>query len=134
MKLAIIILLASAVSLAAWDSAPKQLTPEQAELLARTAAESIGLTKLKGFSLDMSQIKEFPDYYFFEVLINQPGAQGISERYAVNKLTGDVWATFGCSRVSSRHLASLQRKMRSELGLGEKEYSRHRKDASPCLQ
>jgi hypothetical protein len=75
MKAALIILLVSSIPSTLWaDNTPKQLTLEQAELLARTAADSIGLTRLKGFSLDMNQIKEFPDYYFFDVLSNQPGA------------------------------------------------------------
>jgi hypothetical protein len=134
MKAALIILLVSSIPSTLWaDNTPKQLTLEQAELLARTAADSIGLTRLKGFSLDMNQIKEFPDYYFFDVLSNQPGAQGVSEHYAVNKITGDVWTSFGCSRVSSRHLAQLQHKMRIELGLSDKDYRWHRKDSRPCL-
>ena len=115
-----------------FGGASKQFTPEQAELLARAAAEAKGVTKLSGFSLERARMEQFPNFYFFDALVSERGAEGFSGHYAVHKLTGDVWDPYACSRLSSPRLLALQRKLRKEMGLTTKEYELHQKD-DPCL-
>ncbi len=129
--LAFVLIAVSAFALQTAQQA-KRLSREQAELLARTAADAQGLTKLRGFALEPAQMKEFPDFYFFDALVAEPGAQGFSGHYAVSKLTGDVWDPFKCGRISSGALSELQRKIRSDLGLTAAEYRRHARN-KPCL-
>lgn len=133
MKQAIIFLVfaATSVVLKAGDQS-KCFSIEQGELLARTAAEPSGVTKLGGFSLERETMKQFPDFYFYDALVSEPGAEGFSGHYAVNKFTGEVWDPQRCSRFSDPDLSKLQRNMRKELGLSAKAYRQHRK-SDPCL-
>jgi hypothetical protein len=133
MKSSLIVLLLVTFSLAinALDT-PRQFSLEQAELLARTAAEATGVTKLKGFSLERAQMVQFPDFFFFDALVSEPGAEGFSGHYAVHKITGEVWDPYACSRLSNPRLSELQRRLRKEIGLSAKLYKQHRKD-NPCL-
>ena len=130
-KMVFLLLLTVPVVLIAGEPS-KRLSVEQAELLARTAAESSGVTRLKGFSLEKASLKQFPDFYFFDAIVAEAGAEGFSGHYAVNKITGEVWDPYKCARFSDPHLSKLQNKMRKELGLSGEDYRQHRND-NPCL-
>jgi hypothetical protein len=111
----------------------KYLSVEQAEFLARTAANETGIAKLKGFSLERAQLDEFPDFYFFDALVSEPGAEGFSGHYAVNKYNGDVWNPYRCSRFSGKNLIKIQKKIKKEIGLKTEKQSPNFKDNPPCL-
>ena len=134
MKHTIILFVMAAISATLWaNEVPKQFSVEQAELLARTAAQGVGTTKLKGFSLERAQLDQFPEFYFFDALVSEPGAEGFSGHYAVNKFTGEVWDPYRCLRFSDAHLLKVQRQMRKEIGLSAQGLRQRRKDEPPCL-
>ena len=108
----------------------KGLSLEQARLLARTAAGLEGLTKYKDFYLEGVPMYKYPDFYFFYGYI--PGTQGSNGHYAVNKFTAEVWDPYSCFRYGASALSKLQKKLRRELGLTEKDYRKHQDD-DPCL-
>jgi len=129
--LAAVLLVTLAPGMIAAD-APRELSPEEVELLARTAAEATGVAKLKGFSLARAQMYQFPHFYFFDALVSEPEAQGFSGHYAVNKITAEVWDPYGCSRLSHPSLSELQQKLRTEIGVSAKKYRQFSKE-DPCL-
>jgi hypothetical protein len=114
------------------DERLKRLDLTQARSLARVAAESSGFSTRSGFSLEDAELKQYPDFYFFSVLLPAEGAEGSSANYAVNKYTGEVWKPFGCHRVSSSRLSKLRQKLMKQLGLTKEELRQHQDDI-PCL-
>lgn len=113
-------------------TAQKPLSLEQAQSLARAAAEEEGLTRMRGFALENGRMEEFPAFYFFDAIVAAPGAEGFSGHYAVDKFTCEVWDPYKCSRLTGPNLSQLQRKLRAELGITNKRSRQHRRD-SPCL-
>lgn len=111
---------------------PRRISVEHAKLLARAAAESEGLTRLKGFALEEARLEQFPDFYFFDALVSEPATEGFSGHYAVDKLTGDVWDPYKCTRFSGPHLLKLQRQFKQQLGSNAREDRQLAKD-KPCL-
>ncbi len=114
------------------DEGLKQLSMAQARSLARVAAESSGFSARSGFSLEDAELKQYPDFYFFSLLLPGQGAEGSSANFAVNKYTGEVWKPFGCHRVASSRLSKLRQKLIMQLGLTKEELRQHQDDI-PCL-
>jgi hypothetical protein len=133
MKYTIVFFFMTTIHVALWaGETPKYLSVEQAKSLARAAAQETGIAKLKGFSLEEAHLDHFPDFYFFDALVSEPGAEGFAGHYAVNKFTGEVWNPIRCLRFSGKGVRKIQEKLKKEIGLGTQGLQ-PLDDNTPCL-
>jgi hypothetical protein len=104
---------------------PPILTPEQAQTLVTLAFEH-QIAFLKGRHGPYFPQGYYPAgfderYYWFDVLGGGPGSVNLG-RFAVNKLTGEVWDTFlDCHVVHFPALTRMQRDLRRRDGLSAHE-------------
>jgi hypothetical protein len=87
---------------------------------------------LPGFGLDNMNAPNFPDFYFFEGLWDNPDGSAVSGHYAVDKKTGDVWNGVVCRQFVSRSLRKAQHALRKSIGLSEQEYQRIKRPGPMC--
>jgi hypothetical protein len=111
---------------------PRLLTEQDARQLVNAAAPK-SMTDLPGFGLDMYRRPGCSDFFFFDVLWNNPDPQGsiLSGHFAVDLRTGEVWDPLIPKRITSRKLERLQRDLRKKIGLSDSEYKKLR-DRYPC--
>jgi len=73
-----------------------------------------------------------PFFVFYGV--NQPPVEGSFGYFAVNPWTGDVWALWGCRKLSTRALRKSQAEIRKRFTREElKQYARLRRIKPECI-
>ena len=102
------------------------LTQEEACDLVYAALHGQKALKLPGFGLDEYSDVHFPRFYGFEGTWDNPSGSVVTDHYAVDSQTGDVWSATVCSEYKSRHLRKLQRLLRKRHGISERDYQRIR--------
>jgi hypothetical protein len=104
-------------------SAPAKLhgqeaTPAVTEKTAHELAESTLTAEARQFSgmrFDREQGPHVAGFYWFEVTADVPdGASPLLGYFAVNKVTGDVWAPVPCEKLTSPEIRRLQRRLRGQ--------------------
>ncbi len=111
----------------------KDVSEDDARKLVMLFAASRGLTKLNGFMLDAYTLPVLPDYYLFDALWNNPRPGGVvAARFAVDRLTGDLWNANQCEGLSSPAIRGVQQQIRGRLGLSWAAYQRARRPGPLC--
>jgi hypothetical protein len=132
MRLLMTVLVSCAFAAAAYCASSHEITDDQARALVSLAfAHQVRHIKHRGTSFlypDPANHPDFdPRYYDFDVDgkgWTPPGIEqeGLLGRFAVNKMTGQVWNTYGdCSVVSFAALRKLQNDIRRRDGLSAHE-------------
>ncbi len=98
------------------------LTQEEARDLVYAALHGQKVLKLPKFALDKYNDVYFPRFYSFEGTWDNPGGSVVTDHYAVDSQTGDVWSATVCSEYKSGHLRKLQRVLRKRHGISEQDY------------
>ena len=115
----------------------RDLTPAQAESLV-IAALSKQQRRLPGIQTEQFRNSHSPRFLFFSVMWAPPAnwsGSVVVGNYAVDPETGDVFsATASCAEESNRKLRSLQRRLRLEQGLSDKDYRRLKTSGPLCLE
>jgi len=83
-------------------------------------------------TLDDYRVKEYPRFYFFAALWDNPNGSPLIGHYAVDVRTGDVWNAVICERFKSPALAILQHTIRERIGLTDVQYRKLRTDGPQC--
>jgi hypothetical protein len=111
----------------------RKLTEEEARALVRVALEPGGATKLPGFQIESEPpIPEYPNFYYFEALWQNPGKNAVVGNYAVDPRTGDVWVSMICSELKSAALKKEQKEIRKRIGLTDQAYKKLKKMGPMC--
>jgi hypothetical protein len=114
------------------QKAPRKLTFEEAQGLAFDALDAKSRS-LPGLSMGKYVDKNFPDYYAFEALWDNPIPDGsvVVDDIEVDPQTADVWRRGAC-RLNPPGLAKAQLAIRKKMGLSPKEYQKIRRDGPDC--
>jgi hypothetical protein len=74
-----------------------------------------------------------PDFLYFDASAKNPIGSPHVGYFAVNPWTGDVWNAAGCTRLTSSEIKRIQREIRKQLGVNDKEYQ-HLMDKKPLCE
>jgi hypothetical protein len=96
--------------------------------LAGMRAELEPAYRKRGLGLDFEGTKPNRHFYMWSVI--PTWGQGVYH-FAVDRRTGDVWAYFGCKRLRSRQLASLQAKFRRRFHVTARQVRRIEREGFP---
>lgn len=109
------------------------ISRQQAKTLVNLALEGTPTLRLRGFGLETVSMPNFPEYYFFEGIWNNPNpGSAVAGHWAVNATTGEVWDPFACVLVKSARLKSELSRWRKKMKISPADVHRARED-KPCL-
>jgi hypothetical protein len=84
------------------------------------------------FSLDRGENWIYPDFYFYQALINNPGGSAVAGSYAVDKRTGDLWNGVVCEPFATKGVRAAQARTRAELLITPARYRKLRHQGPEC--
>jgi len=124
---------ASGVQLPGQPLPQGHLTQQEASVLVyKSLEETTSWTRLPRFVLEPFTNPYFPDFFFFEVLYDNPsGVSDVLGNYAVNPITGVGWEAIGCKRLRAKSVRPLQAQIRARSGLS-KELLAKQRGRAPC--
>jgi hypothetical protein len=130
-KLATLIIL-TCMSQNAQSAQPGELTLEEARSIVG-ASLSEATRRLPGLSLEDFSDAKTPNFYFIEVVWNNPNGSVVWGNYYVDKSTGDLWsAVMECDRITSSRIRALQHDVRRKIGLTDEEYRKIKRPEPLC--
>jgi hypothetical protein len=113
-----------------WNGIPWKIDREAARHLAAEAVQN-------GFhdhDFDDGNDQTKPPFLLFEVFLPPPATWGMYGFFSVNPWTGDVWALWGCNRLSTPAVRKLQAEIRRRFSVREAEdYARLRRLKPDCI-
>ena len=116
----------------AQTAGPPAVTVDEAQQLVLAISESMGWTKLNGFSLEPYESKTFPAFYFFSAMWDNPDGSAMIDHLAVDRRTGAVWSAIVCREFSSKKLRRAQFDLRRKIGLTKDEFRKIKRLGPMC--
>ncbi len=119
------------------QAATLKITPSETDELLRAAvaANNPSALKLPGFEFEppyQLPDKYYPRFHIYEAIWDPPAGSVNIGFYALDPLTLDVWNGVICEEIKSPKLASIQRRIRAQIGLSNAEYKRLRVTGPEC--
>jgi hypothetical protein len=131
MKLFALVILACVFADAQSVQRPRELTIQEAHSILEASIPD-ATRRLPGYGFDDFAGYNPAQFYFIEVIWDNPGGSVVWGNYAVDRATGDLWSAVICERITSKRVRAVQRHVRKEIGLADGEYRKIRRPGPMC--
>jgi hypothetical protein len=129
-KLAVLVVLACILG-NAQSSGPRKLTLQEANAIMGAGVPE-ATRRLPGYELDNNAVNEPRQFYFAQVIRDNPHGSVVWGNLAVDVATGDLWDGVVCRSYASKSVRAVQREVRKAIGLTDAEYKKIKRPGPGC--